>query len=261
MPEADFSNTQLLRYSRQLMLPEIGLQGQHTLQDSCVLIIGMGGLGIPLATYLATSGVGKLILVDGDRIELANLHRQPLYRESDVGAEKVTVVAERLAALNSEIEIQTFGQRADEDMVSDLAIGAQVVADSSDNFQTRFAVNRACWKSTRPLVSAAVIRMEGQLTVFDSRNPESPCYACLYPERVSGQQEESCVESGIVAPLAGMMGCAQALEVTKLLLDIGTSLTGRFLMLDARLMEWREIRLRKSPGCTVCGPANQGARD
>ncbi len=237
------------------MLPEIGLQGQQTLHDSCVLIIGMGGLGIPLATYLATSGIGKLILVDGDWVELGNLPRQPLYGESDVGMKKVTVAAERLRALNSETQIQAVAQHSDEAMISNLVSGVQVVADSSDNFPTRFAVNRACWRSTKPLVSAAVIRMEGQLSVFDSRNQENPCYACLYPEPYAEQPEERCVENGVVAPLAGMMGCAQAMEVIKLLLNIGSSLTGRLLMLDALLMKWREIRLRKNPGCAVCGTA------
>ena len=253
MPEAGFGDSQLLRYSRQIMLPEIGLQGQQTLHDSCVLIIGMGGLGIPLATYLATSGVGKLILVDDDWVELGNLPRQPLYVESDVGMKKVTVAAERLRALNSEVEIQAIAKHSDEDMICNLVSGVQVVADCSDNFQTRFAVNRACWRSTKPLVSAAVIRMEGQLSVFDSRNPESPCYACLYSESLAERQDESCVENGVVAPLAGMMGCAQAMEVIKLLLNIGSSLTGQLLMLDALLMKWRDIRLRKNPGCAVCG--------
>lgn len=242
---------QLLRYSRQIMLSQLDVAGQKKLLSSKVLILGAGGLGSPVALYLAAAGVGHLVIADNDTVDLSNLQRQILHGEADVGEAKVTSAHRRLQALNSDITVTPVSSRLDESSVSDLiAGGVNLVLDASDNFDTRFAVNRACAAQGVPLVSGAAIRMEGQVSVFDTRLPESPCYRCLYGE--GDEQDMSCARNGVMAPLVGIIGAVQAMEAIKLLSGMGRSLVGRLLLLDAMDMQWRELRLRRDPACPVC---------
>jgi molybdopterin-synthase adenylyltransferase len=242
---------QLLRYSRQIMLPEMDVQGQQKLLTARVLIIGMGGLGCPVAMYLAAAGVGHLTIVDDDQVDLSNLQRQIAHGQADIGRLKVDSAADTLAALNPEVAVTRVAGRLDEEMLEALLPEISLVIDACDNFQTRFMINRACVSHRVPLVSGAAIRMEGQVSVFDSRCAESPCYQCLY----SGGDDEqaSCSRNGVMAPLVGIVGAVQAMEAIKVLTGIGTTLQGRLLLLDARSMHWRELRLRRDPGCATCG--------
>jgi molybdopterin-synthase adenylyltransferase len=247
------NDEQLLRYSRQIMLPEIDIEGQHKLLDSRCLIIGMGGLGAPASMYLAAAGVGTLAISDFDRVDLSNLQRQIIHSTLDIDKPKVESAKECLTALNPTIRIEVLGRQLDAGELSCEVGAADVVIDCSDNFATRFAVNRACVTSRTPLVSGATIRFEGQISVFDLRDPQNPCYNCLYPEL--DELAESCTRSGVIAPLTGIIGSMQALEAIKLITTAGEPLTGRLLLLDALRMEWTSLKLPKNPGCPTCsGP-------
>jgi len=250
-------DSQLLRYSRQILLPQIGIEGQQKLLDAHVLVIGLGGLGSPVATYLAASGVGQLTIADGDRVELTNLQRQPIHTTESLGQPKVESAQRMLHALNPQVRVDTVDRRLEESTLRDAVRGADVVVDCSDNFATRFAVNRACVAARRPLVSGAVVRFEGQVSVFRSDEANSPCYACLYRE--SGAEDgDLCSQFGVLAPAAGLVGTIQAVETLKVLLGTGTTLSGRVLMVDALHMEWRTVNLRKDPACPVCSAPGAG---
>lgn len=243
---------QLLRYSRQIMLPAFDIEGQARLLQSTVLIVGMGGLGSPVAMYLAAAGVGHLILVDDDVVEISNLQRQLVHREASIGDSKVESARQTLQALNADVKITAVAQRVDKALL-DRLIGQPVdlVVDACDNFSTRFAINEVCVKHKVPLVSGAAIRLEGQVAVFDSRRPESPCYQCLYQ---GGDDEQmNCSRNGVLAPVVGVIGSMQALEAIKVLSGMGKSLCGRLLLFDAMTSTWRELRLSRDPACPTCG--------
>lgn len=244
------NDEQLLRYSRQIMLPEMDITGQQALLESSVLIVGMGGLGCPAAMYLAAAGVGHLLLADDDTVELTNLQRQIAHRQDDVGKSKVDSVQQTLLGLNPDVRITPLPQRLLGSALEQAVAQADVVVDASDNFTTRFAINRSCVKLRKPLVSGAAIRLEGQVTVFDSRQSQSPCYQCLYTE--GDDEEANCARNGVMAPLVGIIGSVQAMETIKLISQVGTTLAGRLLLLDAATMQWREMRLPRDPACPVC---------
>ena len=242
---------QLLRYSRQIMLPQMDVAGQQKLIDATVLIVGMGGLGCPAAMYLAAAGVGHLIIADDDLVELTNLQRQVAYSQSMIGEPKVVSSQQTLLGLNSDLKITALQKRLEGSELSEAVGQADLIVDACDNFTTRFAINSACIEHGKPLVSGAAIRMEGQVTVFDSRNPTSPCYQCLYSQ--GDDEDASCSENGVMAPLVGIIGAVQAMEAIKLLTGIGESLTGRLLLLDASTLQWREMRLPRDSSCGACG--------
>jgi molybdopterin/thiamine biosynthesis adenylyltransferase len=235
----------LSRYSRQIVLRELGVNGQQLLRDSTALVIGVGGLGTVAALYLAGAGLGRLILADRDRVELTNLQRQILYRQSDLGRAKTEAARDQLAALNPQVEVEL----RDADTWVNAIAEADVVLDCSDNFPTRFAVNAACVKARKPLVSGAAIRFEGQLAVFDLRRG-GPCYACLYPS--VGEAQETCEEAGVLGPVVGTIGSLQALAALKLLLGLGDD-AAHLLTWNALDMHWRRLKLSSDPECTVCG--------
>ncbi|MCP5301506.1 MAG: molybdopterin-synthase adenylyltransferase MoeB [Chromatiaceae bacterium] len=239
----------LLRYSRQILLPQIGVEGQQRLRGARALIVGIGGLGSPVAMYLAAAGVGTLELVDGDRVDLSNLQRQIVHATGRIGMSKTASAARTLHDLNPDVDIICTDRRLQGDDLDRAVKAADIVVDCSDNFATRFALNAACRQSRRPLVSGAAIRWDGQISVFDARDG-GPCYRCLYPEQ--GNEDLLCSENGVVAPLVGIIGAMQALESVKLLCGIGESLGGRLLVLDGLRMQWRELRLRADPACPVC---------
>ena len=245
------NDEQLLRYSRQIMLPEIDAAGQLKLAEASVLIIGAGGLGSAAAMYLAAAGAGRMVLVDFDRVDLSNLQRQILHDERNIGRPKVDSARERLLALNSELRLTTVDHALEEEELHTHIAAATVVVDGSDNFATRFALNRACVRQRTPLVSAAAARFEAQITVFNPRHPASPCYRCLYPEAAG--DEETCAANGVIAPLLGIMGSMQALEAMKLIMGIGETLQGKLLLLDAKTMDWQTAVLPRDPDCPVCG--------
>ena len=245
------NDQQLLRYSRHILLPEIGVEGQQKLLDAHVLIIGAGGLGSPAALFLAASGVGTLTLCDGDTVDLTNLQRQILHHTSAIGMPKVASAQATLAKINPEVRVLALNERADEARLLELAAQADVVLDCSDNFATRYALNRACVQLKKPLVSGAATRFDGQVTVFDQRHAHSPCYHCLYPEQTESE-ETRCAVMGVFAPLVGIIGSMQAAEALKLLLATGTSLCGKLLVLDALHMELRTVKLSKDNTCPVC---------
>lgn len=242
----------LLRYSRHIMLPQIEYAGQETLTQSHALIVGAGGLGAPVAMYLAASGVGTLTICDFDQVDLTNLQRQIVHTTASVGMNKALSAQATLAQLNPEVAVNTVTTRATSETFSALITQADVVIDCSDNFETRYTLNRLCFAAKKPLVSGAAIRFEGQLSVFDFRHAATPCYHCLYPD-VGDDQALRCADNGVFAPLVGMIGTAQAAEAIKLLLNIGQTMQGRLLLLDALTAEWRTIRLAKDPACKVCG--------
>ena len=250
-------DTQLLRYSRHILLPQIGIEGQETLIRSHALIIGAGGLGSPVAMYLAASGVGKLTLCDNDNVDLTNLQRQIAHSTEAIGTPKAHSAKKTLAGINPEVNVVALQERVDEMRLLQLVAEADVVVDASDNFATRHAVNRACVAHKKPLVSGAGVRFDGQVAVFDLRRADSPCYHCLFPannqgENENGNEDTRCAVMGVFAPLVGIIGCVQAAEALKILLDIGETLNGRLLLLDGLTMEWRSIKLNKDPACAVC---------
>jgi adenylyltransferase/sulfurtransferase len=240
----------LLRYSRQIMLPELGIEGQQRLCRARVLIIGLGGLGSPAAMYLAAAGIGTLEMADDDQVDLSNLQRQVLHTTDRIGLDKTASAQTGLNAINPETRLVPHNARLQDQALLNAVEAADLVLDCSDNFATRFALNQACHDLRTPLVSGAAIRWDGQITVFDNR-PGSPCYRCLYTE--DGEEELRCSENGVVAPLVGIIGAMQALEAIKLLSGVGEPLGGRLLMLDALRLQWRELRLRPDPACPVCG--------
>tara|TARA_B100001245_G_scaffold134094_1_gene99417 strand:+ start:4376 stop:5134 length:759 start_codon:yes stop_codon:yes gene_type:complete len=242
---------QLLRFSRQIMLPTMDVAGQQELIDATVLIVGMGGLGCPAAMYLSAAGVGHLVIADDDTVEITNLQRQIAHEQSNLGESKVSSAEATLKGLNPDVRITQIKNRLEGDLLEQAVVSADVVVDASDNFNTRFAVNQSCLKNKKPLVSGAAIRMEGQVAVFDSENPESPCYQCLYSE--CDDDDASCSQNGVMAPLVGIIGSVQAMETIKLITGIGNSLVGRLLLLDAATMQWREMKLPRDPSCPACG--------
>jgi molybdopterin/thiamine biosynthesis adenylyltransferase len=244
-------DNQLLRYSRQILLPQIDIAGQQKLLDARVLIIGLGGLGSPAALYLCAAGIGQLVLNDFDTVDLSNLQRQVLHSTASVGRSKVESAHDQLNALNPDTQIIALNRRLETEELLEQVGFADIVLDCSDNFTTRFAVNAACVKTSTPLVSGAVIRFEGQLALFTPGINDSPCYNCLYSR--SGEQEESCARNGIVAPLPGIIGSMQALEAIKWLLGIGRSPVGKLLVFDALNTEWHHLTLRRDPACPCCG--------
>ncbi len=245
------NDSQLLRYSRHILLPQIEYAGQEKLAKSHALIVGAGGLGSPAALYLAASGVGKLTICDFDNVDLTNLQRQIIHTTQSVGINKAVSAQQTIYEINPEVSVQTIQQKSSEAEFKVLAETADVVIDCSDNFATRYALNHVCLALKKPLVSGAAVNFEGQITVFDFRHENSPCYHCLFPDTGS-DQEMRCAENGVFAPLVGMIGTAQAAEALKLIMNIGESLQGRLLLLDALAMEWRTIKLSRDPACKVC---------
>lgn len=254
------SDQQLLRYSRQIFLPEVDQDGQQRLAGCRVLVLGLGGLGSPVCLYLAGAGVGQMVLVDPDQVDLSNLHRQILHNSASVGQDKVASARAALLALNPEVKVFTHARKLDEQALLEEVGKADVVVDGTDNFAARFAVNRACVRTRTPLVYAAVVGMEGQASVFRADREDSPCYSCLYQDLDQhpdagepGSNWENCSGQGVLGPVAGIISCIQATETLKVLLDIGESLQGRLLLLDARAMEFQSFTLHRDPACPVCG--------
>ncbi len=253
-------DNELLRYSRHVLLPELGIDAQQRFGTAHVLVVGVGGLGNPAAHFLAAAGIGTLTLVDADHVDLTNLQRQILFETASVGQRKVDAASARIAAINPEVRVVRVPVRVGAEELLPLVAAADVVLDCSDNFATRHAVNRACVSSQRPLVSGAAIRFDGQIAVFDKRDPENPCYQCLFGEDDQFEQTR-CATMGVFAPLVGIVGATQAAEALKLIAQVGQSLAGRLLLLDALAMEWREVRVRRDPACIVCGRSPDTARD
>jgi molybdopterin/thiamine biosynthesis adenylyltransferase len=250
---------QLLRYSRHLLLDEIGIEGQQRLLGAHALIIGAGGLGSPVALYLGTAGVGRLTIVDDDTVDLTNLQRQIAHDLTRLGQPKADSVRQRIGAINPDVQVRSLRRRADAELLARWVAEADVVLDCSDNFATRHAVNAACVRAGKPLVSGAAIGFDGQISVYDSRagsggGRAGPCYACLFPPEAAFE-EVACATMGVFAPLVGIIGTMQAAEALKVLLGLGTSLAGRLLMLDARSMRWDEVQVTRQPHCPVCGHA------
>jgi molybdopterin/thiamine biosynthesis adenylyltransferase len=242
---------QLLRYSRQILLPQIDIAGQEALLAARALVIGAGGLGSPAALYLAAAGVGQLVIADPDRVELSNLQRQILHHLSDLGRPKVESAADALMAINPDCQVSSIAARLLGEGLSEEVARADVVLDCSDNFETRFAVNAACVAQGTPLISGAAVRLEGQIAVFLPGRPDSPCYACLY--HAGEQEDQTCSENGVLAPVVGILGSLQALEAIKVLLGLGETLCGRLVVFDGTVHDWRTLKLRRDPHCPVCG--------
>jgi adenylyltransferase/sulfurtransferase len=247
---------QLLRYSRHILLPELGVEAQQRFAGAHVVVVGAGGLGAPVAQFLAASGIGTITLADPDSVDLTNLQRQILYASGDVGHRKVDAAKARLASINPDVQIATLAARLGSEELAPLADRADVVVDCCDNFATRHAVNRACVAARTPLVSGAAIRFDGQIAVFDARDPQSPCYHCLFGEG-EDLEETRCAIMGVFAPIVGIVGATQAAEALKLVARIGESLAGRLLLLDALSMRWREVRIVRDPQCPVCSTASR----
>jgi molybdopterin/thiamine biosynthesis adenylyltransferase len=248
------NDDQLLRYSRHILLDEVGIEGQQRLLGAHALLIGAGGLGSPAALYLASAGVGRITLVDDDEVDLTNLQRQVMHTTARVGQPKAESGREALLQINPGIEVAALRERADDGRLAELVAGASVVLDCSDNFKTRHAVNRACVAHKVPLVSGAVIRFDGQISVFDPRRADSPCYSCLFPQDQKFE-DVACSTMGVFAPLVGVIGAMQAAEALKLIIGApaGTPLVGRLLLLDGRAMEWTSIGVARNSACPVCG--------
>jgi molybdopterin/thiamine biosynthesis adenylyltransferase len=245
------NDEQLLRYSRQIMLPQWDIEGQEKLLASRVLIVGLGGLGCPVAMYLAAAGVGELVLADFDEVDLTNLQRQIAHGEADVGRLKALSAQESLRQLNRTIKVTTISERLDDSNLNEVVMQVDVVVDCTDNFTIRHQLNRASVYCGKPLVSGAAIRFEGQVSVFDPRQADAPCYRCLYAQ--APDENLSCSESGVIAPLVGVVGSMQALETLKVLAGVGQTLAGKLLMFDALNADWRSLKLPKDPACPVCG--------
>ncbi|HCY15855.1 MAG: molybdopterin biosynthesis protein MoeB [Curvibacter sp. GWA2_64_110] len=248
------NDDQLLRYSRHILLEEIGIEGQQRILDGHALVIGAGGLGSPVALYLGSAGVGRLTVVDHDTVDVTNLQRQVAHTLDRVGLPKVDSIVQAVAAINPEVRVTPVAARADAALLDTLVAQVDVVLDCCDNFATRHLINAACVKHRKPLVSGAAIRFDGQITVYDPRSATSPCYACVFPPD-DAFEETRCATMGVFAPLVGIVGAVQAAEALKLLSVAGSSLAGRLLMLDGRHMEWTEMRLPRAPACPVCGSA------
>ena len=246
------NDQQLLRYARHLMLDEIGIEGQQRLLEAHALVIGAGGLGSPALLYLATAGVGRITVIDPDNVDLSNLQRQIAHNQSRLGLAKAESVRATVAAINPEVQLCALVQRADEALLDVWVPLANVVLDCTDNFRTRHAVNAACVRHRKPLVSGAAIGWDAQISVYDSRQPQAPCYACLFPLDAA-HEDVACATMGVFAPLVGIVGSVQAAEALKLLCGAGQTLAGRLLMLDARSMAWDSITLARQPDCPVCG--------
>ena len=241
----------LMRYKRHLMLPQLDIAGQQRLLDSSVLVVGTGGLGSPVLMYLAAAGIGRLHLYDDDTVELSNLQRQILFDSTVLGQSKADTAAARLRAINPDCEVLAVSTRLEGELLDDAVAGVDLVIDCSDNFDTRFAINRACVEQQKTLVSGAVIRMEGQVSVFSGHHPDKPCYQCLY--QPDAYNDETCTSSGVLGPAVGVIGSILATEAVKLIAGIGDPLEGRLLLFDALAMRFNELKLKKDPGCPVCG--------
>lgn len=244
------NDDQLLRYSRQIMLPEFDVAGQDALLDAHALIVGLGGLGSPAALYLAAAGIGTLTLVDYDTVEVSNLQRQIIHDQHSLGRDKVASAADRIAAINPDTQVHTIAAKLDEPGLAETIAGVDVVIDGTDNFAVRYAINKACFAQRKPLVSGAAIRMEGQVAVFDPRRADSPCYQCLYAD--AADVVLNCAENGVAAPLVGIVGSIQAMEAIKVVAGVGDTLTGYVLYLDAKRMELRKLKLSRDPNCPTC---------
>jgi adenylyltransferase/sulfurtransferase len=244
------NDEELLRYSRHILLQELGIEGQARIRAASALIIGAGGLGSPAALYLASAGIGRLTLVDGDTVDLTNLQRQILHTSDRIGVNKARSGRSTLAALNPQVDVEVIAQHVGPFELDRLAAAADVVLDCTDNFATRHAINRACVASRKPLVSGAAVRFDGQLAVFDLRQPGSSCYSCLFPE--GDAQDELCAVMGVFAPVTGIVGTMQAAEALKLIAQAGTPATGRLILLDALSLDVRAVRFEPDPHCTVC---------
>ena len=244
------NDDQLLRYSRQIMLPEFDVAGQHALLDAHALIVGLGGLGSPAALYLAAAGIGSLTLVDYDTVEVSNLQRQIIHDQHSLGRDKVASAADRIAAINPDTNVHTVAAKLDAETLAETIADVDVVIDGTDNFAIRYAINKACFAMGKPLVSGAAIRMEGQIAVFDPRRDDSPCYQCLYAD--AADVVLNCAENGVAAPLVGIVGSIQAMEAIKVVADVGDTLAGYVLYLDAKRMELRKLKLSRDPNCPTC---------
>ncbi len=251
MSGRSLQDEELLRYSRHLLLDDIGFEGQIRILNSHVLVIGAGGLGSPAAMYLACAGVGNITLVDHDAVDLTNLQRQIAHTTASIGRPKVESAQIALGRLNPHVMVQALAMRADADLLEKLVPGADVVLDCCDNFATRQAINAACVLHGKPLVSGSAIQMDGQITVYDSRKTASPCYACVFPPSLV-PEEARCATMGVFAPLVGIIGAMQAAEALKLIAHVGEPLVGRLLMLDGRSMQWTQVQMRRSSGCAIC---------
>ena len=241
----------LLRYSRQILLPQIDIEGQQKLLDSHVVLFGLGGLGSPISMYLAAAGVGELTLIDFDVVELSNLQRQIVHSTADLNRPKVESAKDRLVALNPQVTVHTINEQLDEAGMTEIIASADIVVDGTDNFDTRFMINRAAYAKRKPLVSGAAIRFEGQVSVYRHDQPDQACYQCVYH---AAGEAETCSQTGVAAPLLGIIGSVQAMEVIKLITNSGNDLAGRLLLLDALAMEWQTMRFKKNPKCPVCQP-------
>ena len=244
------NDEQLLRYSRQIMLPQVDIAGQEKLLAAHALVIGAGGLGSPAAIYLAAAGIGWLTIADDDEVELSNLQRQVLHHDADIGKQKTASAKATLATINPEVKVTALPERLQGEQLDRAVAQADVVLDCSDNFVTRFAVNAACVKHTTPLVSGAAVRLEGQLAVFLPGTGNSPCYGCLYRE--GEDEDQTCSENGVLAPIVGIIGSMQALEAIKVILQIGETLAGRLVVFDGMTHEWRTLTIPRDPDCPVC---------
>lgn len=245
------SDAEMLRYNRQIILKAFDFEGQEALKQSSILILGAGGLGCASSQYLATAGIGKLSLIDDDKVELSNLQRQVLHHDADIGKLKVESAAQALKELNPELEIVTVAKRLNDEALLSLVQGHDLVLDASDNVDTRNQLNRLCYQTKTPLVSGAAIRMEGQVSVFTYQDESEPCYQCL--SALFGSNALSCVEAGVMAPMVGIIGAVQAMEAIKVIAGLGKPIQGKILMLDAMTMSWREMKLMKQPHCPTCG--------
>ena len=253
------NDTQLLRYSRHILLDELGIEGQQRLLVSRVLIVGAGGLGSPVALYLGSAGVGIITIVDYDHVDATNLQRQIAHTLESVGDFKADSIRRAVAGINPDVEVKVVTRRADDALLDELVGQTDVVLDCTDNFSTRHAINRAAVRHKKPLVSGAAIRFDGQVCVYDQRQSASPCYACIFPE-TDALEETKCATMGVFAPLVGIIGSIQAAEALKVLCGIGEALTGRLLMLDGRSMVWSEMKILRNPACDVCSPPNAISR-
>lgn len=253
------NDNQLLRYSRHILLNQLGVEAQEIFLKSHALIVGAGGLGAPVALYLASAGVGTLTICDNDEVDLTNLQRQIIHNESRIGINKAESANKTLKDINSDIKVNIVKERLEGSLLDQYVLTADVVIDCSDNFSTRYAINRICVKYKKPLVSGAAIRFDGQISVFDLRDDSSPCYACLFPDSTEAE-DVRCATMGVFAPVVGIVGSTQAAEALKVLARVGQTLNGRLLMLDALSMEWHSVKLIKDAECAVCSPlSNQGS--